>query len=455
MKVVLVLLLFSCLARANIVGSECHQDDMSFISHPNNLHGNVSQRLFSLDCPVLMAYDYILSSGMDFGSSLAVYHEGCLEIDLVAGNRTDDGEPFNWNTISQGFSTNKGACATVAAMMVSRGYIRWEDKVARNDTWPEFGAWGKENITFQMLVSHGACIPVLNYIMEVNQTLNSSIVDFAITNQTLVDDCTPGVNYGYMLQDYCSPIDAVLRRKDPHHRNIQQFIEQEVLPYIENAEYHFTIDPVNMTSVSDRIAELTNATADAVFSEFWIELCSSPLFYYQCLALSNPVGTYHPFAFNDPYFRNIYFPGTSGYYSSRTLAGFYAMMAHNPLTHKLMTPHIRDQAWTIVYSGLDFMTGATNASETRSGFQTPTSSNPFSSYADSTGRDGLGGPLCYGNKELSIGFCYNPRNVVAFGGINNPATKIMIDAVETCYADEAMKKKRIPRNPSDYNQNIF
>jgi hypothetical protein len=52
------------------------------------------------------------------------------------------------------FSTTKGMAAITLAMLNSRGYLNYDEKVVTY--WPEFGHNGKQNITVRQLISHQA-----------------------------------------------------------------------------------------------------------------------------------------------------------------------------------------------------------------------------------------------------------------------------------------------------------
>lgn len=98
-----------------------------------------------------------LDSGADVGSSVAIYLDGELVVDLWGGTVTDlDGNEGAWqqDTLVNVFSTTKTMCNLSALLLHDRGEIDVDAPVATY--WPEFKANGKENISVKHLLSHTA-----------------------------------------------------------------------------------------------------------------------------------------------------------------------------------------------------------------------------------------------------------------------------------------------------------
>ena len=94
-----------------------------------------------------------LDSGADVGSSVAVYLDGELVVDLWGGTTTDlDGNDGEWqeNTLVNVFSTTKTMCNLSALLLADRGEIDLDAPVATY--WPEFKANGKDNVLVRHLL---------------------------------------------------------------------------------------------------------------------------------------------------------------------------------------------------------------------------------------------------------------------------------------------------------------
>lgn len=93
----------------------------------------------------------------EIGISVAVYHQGTLIIDAVAGHVERDGKRVSHETLFPVFSVTKGITALALHIRVERGQVDLHSPVARY--WPEFGAAGKENITVEHVLSHRSGVP--------------------------------------------------------------------------------------------------------------------------------------------------------------------------------------------------------------------------------------------------------------------------------------------------------
>src|SRR5580692_6659169 len=91
----------------------------------------------------------------EVGASFAAFHRGRCVVDLTGGFKdAARTKPWTRNSLANVWSSTKGVTAAAVAVLVGRGLIRYEDKVA--SVWPEFAANGKENVTIAQLMSHQA-----------------------------------------------------------------------------------------------------------------------------------------------------------------------------------------------------------------------------------------------------------------------------------------------------------
>src|SRR3990172_8572627 len=70
------------------------------------------------------------------GGAVCVYHRGERVVDLWGGERDREGRAWARDTMSPSFSTTKGIASTLMHIMVDRGLLSYEDRVAQH--WPEF-----------------------------------------------------------------------------------------------------------------------------------------------------------------------------------------------------------------------------------------------------------------------------------------------------------------------------
>src|SRR3954468_13257575 len=102
---------------------------------------------------VQAAIDELVASGAEVGLQVAVLHEGRVVVDAVAGAAdADAATPVDPSTLFFAASTGKGVAASVAHVLVERGDLSYDQRVA--DVWPEFGAHGKDGVTLRDVLVH-------------------------------------------------------------------------------------------------------------------------------------------------------------------------------------------------------------------------------------------------------------------------------------------------------------
>jgi CubicO group peptidase (beta-lactamase class C family) len=88
------------------------------------------------------------------GAAVCVYYRGERVVDVWAGVRDAEGQPWRADTLAISFSTTKGVTSTALHLLVDRGLIDYDTPVAHY--WPEFAAGGKGELTVRQLLCHEA-----------------------------------------------------------------------------------------------------------------------------------------------------------------------------------------------------------------------------------------------------------------------------------------------------------
>lgn len=98
------------------------------------------------------------AEGAELGARFALAIEGEVVVDLMGGyaDRARS-RPFGPDTLTPVYSTTKAVTAIMIALMVERGKLDYEQRVA--ELWPEFGQAGKDRVTVGQLLSHQAGLP--------------------------------------------------------------------------------------------------------------------------------------------------------------------------------------------------------------------------------------------------------------------------------------------------------
>lgn len=104
--------------------------------------------------------DDLVASGAERGLQVAVYADGELIVDAVAGVADpDSGRPVTSDTPFFSYSIGKGVTATAVHVLAEQGVLRYDTPIA--EVWPEFAANGKAAITLAHVLSQSAGVPGL------------------------------------------------------------------------------------------------------------------------------------------------------------------------------------------------------------------------------------------------------------------------------------------------------
>ncbi|MFQ6395469.1 serine hydrolase domain-containing protein [Nocardia sp. KC 131] len=104
--------------------------------------------------------DSLVGTGAEAGVQVAVFQDGALIVDAVAGTADSaTGRPLTSGTPIFSFSTGKNVAATLTHMLVARGFLDYGRPVT--DLWPEFGVHGKATATLRHVLTHTVGLPAM------------------------------------------------------------------------------------------------------------------------------------------------------------------------------------------------------------------------------------------------------------------------------------------------------
>ncbi len=86
------------------------------------------------------------------GAQLCIYRHGKKVVDLWTGRDGANNRPYGQDTLTVLMSCTKGMTATCAHMLIERGLLDPDERVAHY--WPEFAANGKAEVRVRHLLSH-------------------------------------------------------------------------------------------------------------------------------------------------------------------------------------------------------------------------------------------------------------------------------------------------------------
>ena len=162
---------------------------------------------------------------MKLGGACCVYHHGKKIVDLWGGTRNKQtGEPWERDTMVLVYSATKGLAAMTLAIAHSRGWLDYEERVARY--WPEFAQHGKERITVRQLLAHQAGL--FAFDEPVDRSLVGDLDRLALVLARQRPAWEPGTRQAYHAITLGFYESELLRRVDPQHRSLGRFFQDEI-----------------------------------------------------------------------------------------------------------------------------------------------------------------------------------------------------------------------------------
>ncbi|WP_232665796.1 serine hydrolase domain-containing protein [Pseudonocardia sp. TRM90224] len=177
----------------------------------------------ALESDVQAVLDQRVESGTERGLQAAVYRDGQLVVDAVAGIAdVTTGRPVTSDTPFFATSTGKGVTATVVHVLVERGALGYDTRIA--DLWPEFAANGKGTATVADALTHRVGVPGLPVELTPDAFLDWDAMCALIAGAK--PWWQPGTRTGYHAQTFGWIIGEIVRRATG--RRISEVLRDEV-----------------------------------------------------------------------------------------------------------------------------------------------------------------------------------------------------------------------------------
>jgi CubicO group peptidase (beta-lactamase class C family) len=357
---------------------------------------------------VKAAFEANFANHGEVGAGLAVYHRGRQVVDLSGGfatGGTNTGEPWRRDTLAQIASVTKTLAATAMLVLVDRGAIDLDDRVAVY--WPEFAAEGKGEITLRTLMSHRAGIPSLAH--------NPMTYEGLVTGTPIFEaiaaarpEWEPGTAHGYHGVTIGHALSAVIQRITG--LTVGKFFAKEIagplgldayigLPSSELPRLATMVLPVDPEAVQlgMNVPELRG---------LYEGLNDPESLTYRAMYGSMTIGWE---AVNDPRFVQVEAPSTDGVASANGLAGMYAALLDGLVSTSTLEQARREHA-----SGMDMVLRV----QTRIGLGFMLPGGPLFPEA--------AGPGAFGHGGATGSFAFaDPENGIAFGYVPNRGSELL------------------------------
>ncbi|KAJ5739927.1 beta-lactamase/transpeptidase-like protein [Penicillium manginii] len=151
-----------------------------------------------------------IASGQDIGASLCINING------------DNVKPWEKDTVVNVFSTTKLVTNLAALMLISRGLLAPEDKVAKH--WPEFAANGKSEVTVGQILAHTAGLSAWKDNMKLVDLYDLETATNKLARQAPL--WPPGTAMGYHGLTQGFIVGELVRRKTG--MSIDKFVKEEI-----------------------------------------------------------------------------------------------------------------------------------------------------------------------------------------------------------------------------------
>jgi CubicO group peptidase (beta-lactamase class C family) len=197
------------------------------------------------------AIDGLVESGAERGLQVAVYQNGNLVVDAVAGVADPaTGRPVTSDTPFFSYSIGKGVAATVVHVLAERGVFDYDTRIV--ELWPEFGAHGKEKATVRHALSQSVGVPGLPAGLTVEDLCDWDKMCAIIADAEPWWE--PGTRIGYHAITWGYIVGEIVRRATG--RPISELLRTEVAGPLGVADELFFAVPA---SEQDRLGQLEDA----------------------------------------------------------------------------------------------------------------------------------------------------------------------------------------------------
>jgi CubicO group peptidase (beta-lactamase class C family) len=340
----------------------------------------------------------------EIGAAVAVELDGRPVADMWAGS-ADRARARAWrgDTLVNVFSVGKPMVALCLLMLIERGQLGLEDRVAEH--WPEFAAAGKEEATVRMLLGHRAGVPGI-----VSALPRSAMYDWPLMSSALAAEepwWRPGERHGYHVNTFGFLVGELVRRASGE--NVGAFFRDAIAQPL-GADFHFGIG----AHEDRRVAEFRfpDTTIEA------IDANASPLARSVYL---NPPGISGFGTVNTREWRAAEIPSANGHATARAVARIYSALAAGGAVGgvRLLDAETLALATREVSCGHDAVLD--RPSRFGLGFQLTQPERPLGPNGRSFGHFGAGGSVGFADPDHALAFAYttsqgegprwqNPRN---------------------------------------------
>jgi CubicO group peptidase (beta-lactamase class C family) len=372
------------------------------------------------------AFDAGFKGRPSMGAALSVWLQGKPVVDLWAGVADErSAERWQAGTASVIFSCTKGLVSILAAQLVERRLLSYDEPVARY--WPEFAAAGKGEVTVGQALGHKAGLSATDTDLTLDDIIDWPTVTSRLAAQAPL--WPPGGGYAYHALTHGWLAGEILRRVTGKSVG-ELFATAITRPLGVPAWIGLPDEPPNPVAhlqVAPSLVELwaRDAALDSPESPNWI-FRSMTLGNALPGALATPEG-----GFNDRRLQTAEIPGAGGIATAHALAKIWSATVVPTGGILLLRPETVALATRVQTEGPPVFPVPGPYSRWGMGFQLDSQARRYLTEK-SFGHDGAGGQVGFADPVWGVGFGYVTNWMEA--GPDPRATSI-IDALRESLAD--------------------
>lgn len=356
------------------------------------------------------------ADGEEIGARITLIRRGEVAVDLWAGFRDlERTKPWQDDTIVCIWSATKALIATSFAMLVDRGLMRYDDRVAHY--WPEFAANGKQDVTVGMLLSNQSGLGGFADELDLEELFDQERAARRLAAQAPQWTPEPGKS-GYHATTIGILGTELFRRIEG--RSLKQFVAEEIAQPA-GLDLSIGVAPGDI----ERVAEMQPVG----MSMAWFK--DDKL---QQLAVANP---YIPATMaNDPRWYQADIASGNGYTNAHALAQFYYSLI-SPSHRPLLGPDALAQAVECRFEGHDLIKGRMGVQRWSAGFwlnsprpdaDTAEFRGNYGHNREAFGFSGWGGCFGFADPKADLSFAYT-LNLMSDKFDADPRRRNLVDAV--------------------------
>jgi CubicO group peptidase (beta-lactamase class C family) len=348
--------------------------------------------------PVQEAFSANLASGEEVGAGVSVYHRGEKVVDLWGGAFAPGGQPYDDQALQLVFSTTKGITAIAVGICVQRGLLDYGKPVA--SYWPEFAAHGKENATVGQLLSHRCGLFSVDGDISLEEALDWNTITDRLADTR--PEWPIGSAHGYHALTYGWLAGELVRRVDPQHRSLGQFVQDEISARL-GVEMWVGLPVDHHPRVSPIIGGLASKSDDPAIQAMIDQFLGPGSNAYRALYLNGAFA--QEGAFNRAEVLSAEIPAANGVSNARSLARIYASTLGPVAGVQLLDGDVREEARKNVTPEGEPDMCLMMPTTFGMGFMVHGQFTPYSGPG-SYGHPGAGGSVAFAQPERDLAFAY-------------------------------------------------